>query len=56
MCAFRPGNFDFLAIAMNARRGDSETARTRERQVLSDWIETRFASNFGGDHYIIVRG
>lgn len=34
LCSFRAGNFDFLAIAMHARWGDSEVARQGELQLL----------------------
>ncbi|WP_395752203.1 endonuclease/exonuclease/phosphatase family protein [Prosthecobacter sp.] len=56
MCSFRSGNFDFLTIAMHARWGDSTEARAAELQMLSDWIDTRFASKFVDDHDLIVMG
>jgi len=56
MCAFRSGNFDFLAIATHARWGDSIEARTAELQLLSDWIDTRFAEKFVEDHDLLVMG
>ena len=56
MCAFRAGNFDFLAIATHARWGDSIEARTAELQLLSDWIDTRFKEKFVEDHDLLVMG
>ena len=56
LCSFRSGNFDFLAVAMHARWGDSEAARAAELQMLSDWMDTRFQSKFVEDHDLIVMG
>lgn len=56
LCSFRAGNFDFLAIAMHARWGDSETARQGELQLLSDWIKRRTASKAVEDHDLLVMG
>lgn len=56
LCSFRSGNFDFLAVAMHARWGDSTVARAGELQMLSDWIDTRFASKYVEDHDLIVMG
>jgi hypothetical protein len=56
MCSFRAGNFDFVAIAMHARWGDSAKARRAELQMLSDWIDTRAKEKFVEDHDILVMG
>ncbi len=56
MCAFRAGNFDFIAIATHARWGDSLAARQAELQMLSDWIDTRFKNKFIEDHDLLVVG
>jgi endonuclease/exonuclease/phosphatase family metal-dependent hydrolase len=56
LCSFRSGNFDFLAIAMHARWGDSDKARAGELQLLSDWIKRRFASQYIEDHDLLVMG
>jgi endonuclease/exonuclease/phosphatase family metal-dependent hydrolase len=56
MCAFRAGNFDFIAIATHARWGNSPAARQAELQMLSDWIDTRFKKQFVEDHDLLVMG
>lgn len=56
LCSFRAGNFDFLALAMHARWGDSEEARRDELQRLSNWIERRFKSKYVEDHDLLVFG
>ncbi len=56
MCAFRAGNFDFVAIATHARWGDSLAARQAELQMLSDWIDARFKNKFAEDHDLLVMG
>jgi endonuclease/exonuclease/phosphatase family metal-dependent hydrolase len=56
MCSFRSGNFDFLAIAMHARCGDSIEGRRAELQMLGDWIGTRFASKYVEDNDLLVLG
>jgi endonuclease/exonuclease/phosphatase family metal-dependent hydrolase len=56
LCSFRSGNFDFLAIAMHARWGDSIEGRRAELQMLADWIDTRFKSKYVEDNDLIVLG
>jgi endonuclease/exonuclease/phosphatase family metal-dependent hydrolase len=56
LCSFRAGNFDFLAIAMHARWGDSEEARRDELQRFSNWMKRRFESKYVEDHDLIVLG
>jgi hypothetical protein len=56
MASFRSGNFDFILIATHTRWGDSLDARRGELQLLADWIDTRFASDFVEDHDLIVMG
>jgi endonuclease/exonuclease/phosphatase family metal-dependent hydrolase len=56
MCSFRSGNFDFIAIATHARWGDSLDARQAELQLLADWIDTRFRSQYAEDTDLIVMG
>jgi endonuclease/exonuclease/phosphatase family metal-dependent hydrolase len=56
MCAFRAGNFDFVAIATHARWGDSLDARQAELQLLSDWIDKRIKNKFFEDHDLLVLG
>jgi endonuclease/exonuclease/phosphatase family metal-dependent hydrolase len=55
LCSFRSGNFDFLAIAVHARWGETR-GREAELKLLADWIDTRFASKFVEDHDLIVLG
>jgi len=56
LCSFRSGNFDFLAIAMHARWGDSVEARAGELQLLSEWISRRTQSKALEDHDLLVMG
>ena len=56
LCSFRAGNFDFLALAMHARWGDSLQARRGELQCLSNWIQQRFQAKYVEDHDLIVFG
>src|SRR5574337_186798 len=56
LCAFRAGNFDFLALAMHARWGDSKQARAAELERVSNWIQTRFQDKYVEDHDLIVFG
>jgi hypothetical protein len=56
LCSFRAGNFDFLALALHARWGDSTAARADELKRLSHWIETRFKSKYVEDNDLIVMG
>src|SRR5215203_3489737 len=56
MCSFRSGNFDFLAIAMHARWGDSIEGRRAELQMLADWLDTRFKSKYVEDTDLLVLG
>ncbi|HEX7315894.1 MAG TPA: endonuclease/exonuclease/phosphatase family protein [Pyrinomonadaceae bacterium] len=56
LCSFRSGNFDFLAIAMHARWGDSIEGRRVELQMLADWMATRFKSKYVEDNDLIVLG
>ena len=56
LCSFRAGNFDFLALAMHARWGDSLAARRNELQGVSNWIKRRFESKYVEDHDLIVFG
>lgn len=56
MCSFRSGNFDFIAIATHTRWGDSVLARERELRLLSDWIDTRFKSQYAEDTDLLVMG
>jgi endonuclease/exonuclease/phosphatase family metal-dependent hydrolase len=56
LCSFRSGNFDFLAIAMHARWGDSVAARRDELQRFSNWIERRFNHKYVEDNDLIVMG
>lgn len=56
LASFRAGNFDFLAIALHARWGDSTAARQGELQLLSDWIKRRTTSKVVEDHDLLVMG
>jgi hypothetical protein len=56
MCSFRSGNFDFIGIATHTRWGDSIDARRTELQLLADWIDTRFRSQYAEDTDLIVMG
>jgi len=55
-CAFRAGNFDFIAIATHIRWGDDIEARMAEIELLSEWIDTRFNNKFAEDHDLLVMG
>jgi endonuclease/exonuclease/phosphatase family metal-dependent hydrolase len=56
LCSFRSGNFDFLAVAMHTRWGDSIEGRKAELQMLADWINTRFKSKYVEDNDLLVLG
>jgi len=56
LCSFRSGNFDFLAIAMHARWGESIEGRRAELEMLADWIGTRFKSKYVEDNDLLVLG
>ena len=56
MASFRSGNFDFIVIATHTRWGDSTAARQAELQLLADWIDVRFKSEFVEDNDLIVMG
>jgi len=56
MASFRSGNFDFILIATHTRWGDSLPARRAELQLLADWVDTRFTSDFVEDHDLVVMG
>jgi hypothetical protein len=56
LCSFRAGNFDFLALAMHARWGDSLEARRGELQGISNWIKKQFQAKYVEDHDLIVFG
>ncbi|HJR07069.1 MAG TPA: endonuclease/exonuclease/phosphatase family protein [Pyrinomonadaceae bacterium] len=56
LCSFRSGNFDFLAVAMHTRWGDSLEGRRAELQLLADWIDTRFKSKYVEDNDLLVLG
>jgi len=56
MCSFRSGNFDFLAVAMHARWGDSIEGRRAELQLLAEWLDTRFKSKYVEDNDLLVLG
>jgi endonuclease/exonuclease/phosphatase family metal-dependent hydrolase len=56
MASFRAGNFDFIVIATHTRWGDSVTARQGELQMLADWIDVRFKSQYVEDTDLIVLG
>jgi endonuclease/exonuclease/phosphatase family metal-dependent hydrolase len=56
MGSFRSGNFDFIVIATHARWGKGVAGRKAELQMLADWIDTRFKSQYVEDHDLIVMG
>lgn len=56
LCSFRSGNFDFLALAMHARWGDSILSRQGELMRFSNWIDRRFKDKYVEDHDLIVFG
>jgi len=56
LCSFRAGNFDFLALAMHARWGDSLDARRGELNAVSNWIGNRFKDKYVEDHDLLVFG
>jgi endonuclease/exonuclease/phosphatase family metal-dependent hydrolase len=56
MASFRSGNFDFMVIATHTRWGDSTAARRAELQLLADWIDLRFKSDFVEDNDLLVLG
>lgn len=56
MASFRSGNFDFIAIATHTRWGDNLAARQAEIQLLAEWIDVRFKSEYVEDNDLIVMG
>jgi hypothetical protein len=56
MASFRSGNFDFIAIATHTRWGDSLPARQAELELLAEWIDIRFKSEYVEDNDLIVMG
>jgi hypothetical protein len=56
MASFRSGNFDFIAIATHTRWGDSLPARQAELELLAQWIDIRFKSEYVEDNDLIVMG
>ena len=54
--SFRAGNFDFVAVGLHVRWGESVTARRDEIQLFADWLEERHSDQFGEDKDLIVFG
>jgi endonuclease/exonuclease/phosphatase family metal-dependent hydrolase len=56
MASFRAGNFDFVVLCTHIRWGKSEKARTRELELLANWIEFKRKDKHAEDKDLIVMG
>ena len=56
MASFRSGNFDFVVLCTHIRWGKSDKARTRELQLLANWIEAKRKDKHAEDKDLIVMG
>lgn len=53
---FKSGNFDFVALTTHIRWGDSDEARTREIQLLANWIDAKIKEKNADDQDWLVLG
>lgn len=56
VASFKAGNFDFLALTVHVRWGDSDAARTREIQGIANWLEAKVKDKNCEDRDVIVMG
>ena len=56
IASFKAGNFDFLALTVHIRWGDSDTAREREIELLANWLDAKLRDKHCEDHDWIVMG
>jgi endonuclease/exonuclease/phosphatase family metal-dependent hydrolase len=54
--SFRAGNFDFVVVAAHVRWGEGEGDRTREIELLAEYVEQRSTKAGGVDKDVIVIG
>jgi hypothetical protein len=56
IATFKAGNYDFMALSVHARWGDSDDARTAEIQRIASWLEAKIKGKYCEDHDVIVMG
>ncbi len=56
MASFKSGNFDFVALTVHVRWGDSTEERKGELELLADWIEAKRLEESKEDKDMIVMG
>jgi endonuclease/exonuclease/phosphatase family metal-dependent hydrolase len=56
VASFKAGNFDFLALTVHVRWGDSDDAREREIKGLANWLEAKIKDKNCEDRDVIVMG
>ncbi|HEY7543583.1 MAG TPA: endonuclease/exonuclease/phosphatase family protein [Blastocatellia bacterium] len=56
LASFKSGNFDFVALVVHVRWGDSTEARREELERLADWIEGKRLEETKEDKDLIVMG
>ena len=56
VASFKAGNFDFLALTVHVRWGDSVSARQAEIQGLANWLDAKIRDKNCEDRDVIVMG
>jgi len=56
MGSFRAGSFDFVAMLVHARWGDSIKSRELELEMLADWVEEKRKSPYAEDRDVFLMG
>lgn len=56
LASFKAGNFDFVALTTHIRWGDNDDARTREIQLLANWLDAKIKGKNAEDLDWIVMG
>jgi len=56
IATFKAGNYDFMALSVHARWGDSDDARTAEIQRIASWLDAKIKGKYCEDHDVIVMG
>jgi endonuclease/exonuclease/phosphatase family metal-dependent hydrolase len=56
IASFKAGNFDFLALTVHVRWGDSDAARQGEIQGLANWLGAKIKEPYAEDQDWIVMG
>lgn len=56
MASFRAGSFDFVALTVHIRWGNTVAARKRELDILAEWIEAKRTEKHAEDKDLIVMG